>query len=93
MPSPLTVSLNGNMYVTSLRGGTDSLAGVQTPQKTGDVTMALTRDFKETIQARVQRDPAFREEFTQGRHSVPACRRYGCWESNPTGLHQGDYGL
>ncbi len=25
--------------------------------------MALTRDFKETIQARVQRDPAFREEL------------------------------
>lgn len=25
--------------------------------------MALTRDFKETIQARVQRDPAFRREL------------------------------
>jgi len=25
--------------------------------------MALTRDFKETIQARVQRDPGFREEL------------------------------
>lgn len=25
--------------------------------------MALTRDFKQTIQARVQRDPAFREEL------------------------------
>ncbi len=25
--------------------------------------MALTRDFKETIQARVERDPAFREEL------------------------------
>ena len=25
--------------------------------------MALTREFKETIQARVQRDPAFREEL------------------------------
>ena len=25
--------------------------------------MALTRDFKETIQARVKRDPAFREEL------------------------------
>ncbi len=25
--------------------------------------MALTRDFKETIQARVQRDPVFREEL------------------------------
>ena len=29
--------------------------------------MVLTRDFKETIQARVERDPAFREElFRQG---------------------------
>ncbi len=29
--------------------------------------MALTRDFKETIQARVERDPAFREElFKEG---------------------------
>ncbi len=26
-------------------------------------SMALTRDFKETIQARVERDPAFREEL------------------------------
>ena len=25
--------------------------------------MALTRDFKETIQARIERDPAFREEL------------------------------
>ena len=25
--------------------------------------MPLTRDFRETIQARVQRDPAFREEL------------------------------
>src|SRR5262245_24557633 len=31
------------------------------------MTMALTRDFKETIQARVRRDPAFREElFREG---------------------------
>jgi hypothetical protein len=27
----------------------------------GIIAMALTRDFKETIQARVARDPAFRE--------------------------------
>ncbi len=27
--------------------------------------MALTRDFKETVQARAQRDPAFREELLQ----------------------------
>ena len=29
--------------------------------ETNSLTMALTRDFKETIQARVARDPAFRE--------------------------------
>ena len=28
--------------------------------------MALTRDFKQTIQARVERDPAFREELLKG---------------------------
>jgi hypothetical protein len=27
--------------------------------------MALTRDFKETVQARAQRDPAFREALLQ----------------------------
>ena len=26
-------------------------------------TMVLTRNFKETIQARIERDPAFREEL------------------------------
>jgi hypothetical protein len=30
-------------------------------QAIGIIAMALTRDFKETIQARVERDPAFRE--------------------------------
>ena len=30
-------------------------------QTIGIIAMALTRDFKETIQARVERDPAFRE--------------------------------
>jgi hypothetical protein len=39
------------------------LAGIQAPQETGDITVTLTRDFKETIQARVQRDPVFREEL------------------------------
>ncbi len=30
-------------------------------QAIGIIAMALTREFKETIQARVERDPAFRE--------------------------------
>ncbi len=34
---------------------------------TGDLAMALTRDFKETIQACVKRDPAFREELLKER--------------------------
>jgi putative addiction module killer protein len=44
-----------------IEGAQGPVAGIQTAQATGDVTMALTRDFKETIQARVVRDPAFRE--------------------------------
>jgi hypothetical protein len=31
----------------------------------GCVEMALTRDFKETVQARAERDPAFRRELLQ----------------------------
>ena len=31
----------------------------------GDAMMALTKDFKETIQARAQRDPAFRKALLQ----------------------------
>ena len=31
----------------------------------GDAMMALTKDFKDTIQARVQRDPAFRKALLQ----------------------------
>jgi hypothetical protein len=32
-------------------------------RKKGNAKMALTRSFKETVQARVQCDPAFREEL------------------------------
>ena len=55
MLMPSTVSPGGNLHVT--------LAGLQASQETGDVAMALTRDFRETIQARVERDPVFREEL------------------------------
>lgn len=38
------------------------MAGLQKTQRDTEVThMALTRDFKETIRARVKRDPAFRK--------------------------------
>ena len=36
---------------------------LQEKEKRGVKTMALTRDFKETIQARVQHDVVFREEL------------------------------
>ncbi len=40
------------------------LAGIQAAQAAGDLrTMSLTRNFKETILARIERDPAFREEL------------------------------
>ena len=55
MLMPSTVSPGGNLHVT--------LAELQASQETGDVAMALTRDFRETIQARVERDPVFREEL------------------------------
>ena len=43
---------------------TRPLARVQATQATGDLrTMSLTRHFKEIIQARIQRDPTFREEL------------------------------
>src|SRR5215469_5099667 len=32
-------------------------------EKIGGQTMALTRDFKETIRARIERDPKFRKEL------------------------------
>ena len=40
------------------------LAGLQTAQATRVLrTMPLAREFKETIQVRIKRDPAFREEL------------------------------
>jgi hypothetical protein len=36
------------------------LGRVQTKEETGELSMPLTHDFKETIRARAQRDPAFR---------------------------------
>ena len=38
--------------------------GLQAAQAAGEVRfMSLTRNFKETVQARMERDPAFREEL------------------------------
>lgn len=43
-------------------GSTCSVAGLQATKRNREVKlMALTRDFKETIQARVERDPGFRQ--------------------------------
>ncbi len=37
-----------------------TLDRIQTPEAIGEIDMPLTRDFKETVQARVQSDPQFR---------------------------------
>ena len=41
--------------------------------------MSLTRHFKETIQARIERDPAFREALHEGEPEagIPKNRRVG----------------
>jgi DNA-binding phage protein len=39
------------------------MAGLQTAQETGDVEMPLTHDFKETIRARAQAEPEFRQSL------------------------------
>src|SRR5271169_3313595 len=39
------------------------MARLQKTKETRRKVMALTRDFKETVRARVQRDPAFRREL------------------------------
>jgi DNA-binding phage protein len=39
------------------------LEGIQKKKETGELIMALTKDFKETIKDRIERDPAFREEL------------------------------
>jgi len=37
------------------------MAGLQKTEKTGALNIALTRDYKETIRAKVRRDPEFKE--------------------------------
>src|SRR5260370_20830970 len=46
---------------TGHRDGAGMLGRVQTEKKTGDSIMPLTHDFKETIRARAQVDPDFRQ--------------------------------
>ncbi len=54
-------SKTANIGISASREG---LAGVQTTEATGDFgTMALTQDFKVTVQARIERDLNFREEI------------------------------
>jgi DNA-binding phage protein len=60
------------------------LAGVQATQKAGEIELALTRDFKETIKARVQRDRAYRRELL--REGVE-CLLAGDVETGKTILH------
>jgi len=51
--------------------------------------MPLTREFKETVQLRAARDPAFREGLLkEGRCRVPACRRRGYGQDRSARLHQ-----
>src|ERR1039457_1648246 len=42
-------------------GSAGMLGRLQTKKETGDSIMPLTHDFKETIRARAQRDPDFRQ--------------------------------
>jgi DNA-binding phage protein len=46
------------------RNGADALARLQAKERT--LNMALTRDFKETIKARIQADPEFRAVMLSG---------------------------
>jgi DNA-binding phage protein len=39
------------------------MAGLQTAEENREIVMALTREFKLTVRARVQRDAAFRKEL------------------------------
>ena len=57
-----------NRQCTNIPTGPVDGAGLQAAQATrGLRAMPLTRDFKETIQARIERDPAFAEELlTEG---------------------------
>ena len=39
------------------------MEGIQKTKTSGDLKMALTKDFKKTIKKRMERDPVFREEL------------------------------
>src|ERR1700693_1195951 len=43
----------------------DRLPAPETPGRTGDRLMPLTRDFRETVKARADRDPEFRAGLYQ----------------------------
>jgi hypothetical protein len=45
------------------RNGTGTVEGLQEAQVAGDVTMPLTREFKETVQARITQDRKYRKEL------------------------------
>ena len=53
--------------------------------------MPLTRDFKETVQTRAARDPAFSGRAAKGRRRVPAYRRRRCGQDRAARLHQRDH--
>jgi hypothetical protein len=48
------------------RNGANAVEGLQEAQVAGDVTMPLTREFKETVQARIKRDGKYRKELLRG---------------------------
>jgi hypothetical protein len=63
---------DGDQVIVLLGGGTKKrqhqpgyrkMARLQTTEETREKVMALTRDFKVTVRARVQRDPALRREL------------------------------
>ena len=55
---------NQEASATGYRDRQGPLAGLQAEQAAGEVrSMSLTRNFKEPIRARMERDPAFREEL------------------------------
>ena len=45
------------------RNGANAVEGLQEAQAAGDVTMPLTREFKETVQARIKQDRKYRKEL------------------------------
>ena len=55
--------------------------------------MPLTRDFKETIRARVERDPKVPKRASPRRHRSHAGRRCRHGKDHPARLHQRDSGI